>query len=184
MPRGDIADAVVALDRLPADEQTGAVSRLSPHDAADLVEHIVSASAVEIIDNLPVKVAASILDEVASDCRADLISGLSNETAEAIIVQMQPVEAEDTRALLKYASDTAGGLMITEFVSFSVDQDVGDVIDDFSQNADRYRDYDVQYSFVCEAERLVGVLSPPRFAAQSAFGAIARDHDFQSSLDR
>ncbi|QDS87205.1 Magnesium transporter MgtE [Rosistilla ulvae] len=155
---GEMADAVVALDRLSPDSQAEAVASLTPELAANLMEHVVEASAVEIIDHLPTSVAALILDEVTSDHRADLIAELSEANAAEIIDQMTPEEAADARTLMQYASDTAGGLMITEYVSFQADQTVRDVIEDLAENADEYRHYDIQYSFVCDGERLVGVL--------------------------
>lgn len=155
---GEMADAVVALDRLSHDSQVEAVAGLTPEQAADLMEHVVEASAVEIIDHLPTNIAALILDEVTSDHRADLIAELSEANAAEIIDQMTPEEAADARTLMQYASDTAGGLMITEYVSFQADQTVRDVIEDLAENADEYRHYDIQYSFVCDGERLVGVL--------------------------
>ncbi|MEZ6091708.1 MAG: magnesium transporter [Pirellulaceae bacterium] len=171
---GEMADAVLALDRLSPESQADAVASLTPEMAAELVEHVVEASAVEIIDHLPVSVAALILDEVTSDHRADLIAELPEPTASQIIDQMAPEEAEDARSLMRYAWDTAGGLMVTEYVSFQSDQTVRDVIEDLAEHADEYRDYDVQYSFVCEGDRLVGVL-PLRDLLLSKRATILRD---------
>jgi magnesium transporter len=155
---GEMAEAVIALDRLSTEEQAEAVAGLAPELAADLVEHVVEASAVEILDHLPTGVAALILDEVTSDHRADLISELSLPLATEIMQQMSPEEAEDTRALMRYDPDTAGGLMITEFVNFQANETVRDVVEDITENADEYRDYDIQYLFVCDEQKLVGVL--------------------------
>ena len=116
---GEMADAVLALDRLSPESQADAVASLTPEMAAELVEHVVEASAVEIIDHLPANVAALILDEVASDHRVDLIAELSEPTASQIIDQMDPEEAEDARSLMRYAWDTAGGLMVTATTMFN-----------------------------------------------------------------
>lgn len=155
---GEIAEAVLALDRLSQNDKASVLTELDPTAAADLVEHSVDASALEILNDLPADVAASILDEIPSDHRADLISGLPNENASAIIEQLPAEDAVITRKLLEYASDTAGGLMVAEFLWFESTLSVGDVIADLQQNADKYRNYEVQYTYVCETGRLLGVL--------------------------
>lgn len=158
LANGEISQAVVELDRLSPTDQAEAITELNPDEAAKLVEHVVDISAVEILEHIPPHLAAGILGEVASDHRADLIAELPTKTAESILKQMDGVEAEDTLALLEYASDTAGGLMVKEYLRFDVNQTVQSVIEDLQENSQQYRKMDVQYSFVCEAEQLVGVL--------------------------
>src|SRR5262245_29020863 len=68
-------------------------------------------------------------------------------------------EARDARRLLAYPPDVAGGLMITEYLSYHDNLSVGDVLDDLRANAERYRRFDVQYAYVVSpAGKLVGVL--------------------------
>jgi magnesium transporter len=72
---------------------------------------------------------------------------------------MPAEDARDTRRLLAYPSDTAGGLMITEYLAYTDDLTVEDVLDDLRDNAERYRRFDVQYAYVVSAAaKLVGVL--------------------------
>ncbi|PLX81629.1 MAG: magnesium transporter, partial [Desulfuromonas sp.] len=60
---------------------------------------------------------------------------------------------------LEYHSDTAGGLMISEYVDYQLDQNIGDVHADLQANRQEYIDYHVQYLFVTDQEgRLCGVL--------------------------
>ncbi len=155
---GEVAGAAVELNRLSPAAQAKVIADLTPEDAAELVAQVVDISAVEILDQLPTSFAASILGEVVSDHRADLIAELPSKTAQSILEQMDDVEAEDTIALLSYASDTAGGLMVKEYLKFDVNQTVRSVVEDLQENSERYRKMDVQYSFVCESGRLVGVL--------------------------
>jgi magnesium transporter len=72
---------------------------------------------------------------------------------------MTPVEAEEARQFLQYEADTAGGLMISEYLDFRSDQSVQDVLDDFQTNRDEYTYYNVQYLYVTdENNQLEGVL--------------------------
>ena len=156
LPDGDVA---LALSRLTDDQQSRILTMLPPDDAADLVEQLSDAQAVELIENLSPHSAAAILDELPSNEQADLIADLDRTNAEAILARMDPAEAADARALSQYADDVAGGLMVTEFLRYREDVTVGDVVEDMRAQADEYRDYDVQYAYVCDREgRLTGVL--------------------------
>jgi magnesium transporter len=153
-------EAARALSRLSDEDQARLMIRLDPEDAADLVEQIPDAQAVELIEGLEPQVAAAIVDEMPSDEQADLLGDLEREDAEAILAAMDPAEARDARLLSRYPDDVAGGLMITEYLIYPQDRTVGEVVHDIRLNADRYRDYEVQYTYVTEdGGVLVGVLN-------------------------
>ena len=157
LPPGETARA---LSRLSEEDQARLLTRLDPEDAADLVERIPDAQAVELIEGLEPQVAAAIVDELPSDEQADLIGDLERGDAEAILAAMDPAEARDARLLSRYPDDVAGGLMITEYLAYPRDRTVGEVVHDIRLNADRYRDYEVQYTYVTEdGGILVGVLN-------------------------
>ncbi|MFH1264473.1 MAG: magnesium transporter, partial [Planctomycetota bacterium] len=73
--------------------------------------------------------------------------------------RMAPGEADDLRRLVQYAPDTAGGLMVTEYLAFGEDLRVEDVVNDLRENAEKYASYDVQYAYVVSKDgQLAGVL--------------------------
>jgi magnesium transporter len=99
------------------------------------------------------------MDEVDSDARADIFAVLNDDDREAILRQMSPDEAQDARALLAYPPNTAGGLMITEYLSYNARLSVEDVLKDMRENAERYSDYAVQYVYVTADDgKLEGVI--------------------------
>ncbi len=72
---------------------------------------------------------------------------------------MDPEEARDARLLGQFAPDTAGGIMVTEFLAFPEDSTIGQVLGELRRNAARYSDYEVQYVYITSAAgQLVGVL--------------------------
>ena len=152
-------DTALAISRLRMETQKHLFSMLNPSDAAEVIEDIPDAQAVDVIEELaPVK-AAAILEELDSDHIADILGELDEEEAEAIIDEMAPEEAKEARQFLEYASDTAGGLMVSEFLAFDFEQTVREVLDDFQLNRAEYADYHVQYIYVTDQnEKLVGVL--------------------------
>ena len=156
LPRAERAHAVARLDD---DVQTAMLQLLGPDDAADLIEQLSEAQAVELLEDLPPADAAAIVDALPSNEQADLLSELETEDADAILERMEPEEAQDARRLLQFAPDVAGGLMITEYLSFPVTATVDDVLRDLRDHAGKYSDYEVQYAYITGDDgRLVGVL--------------------------
>jgi len=171
--RGD-ADAVREfVAELPSSETAYVVSRLDDHvrsrllellgpdDAADLVEQLPEAQAAGLIEDLAPGQAADIVEELPSDEKADLLGQIPEEDAEAILAAMEPADARSLRKLRKYADDVAGGLMVTEYLAFPRDWTVSEVVDNLRLHADQYRDYEVQYLYVTQADgTLVGLIRP------------------------
>jgi magnesium transporter len=148
-----------AISRLSPEERSKLLGLLDPTEAAELIEEVADVQAVDMIADLPPGQAAAIIEELPSDRRADLLGQLASRESEAILERMAPDEASDTRQLLAYQADSAGGLMITETLAYRADQTVTDVRRDLEQNRERYAGYDVQYLYVLgEGDALVGVL--------------------------
>ncbi len=152
-------DVLRTVSRLSRDEQVQLLLKLAPDDAADVVEQLPSDQATTVVQGLEPDDAARIVTELKSDSRADLIGSLAQPNAEAILAALPDADARQVRALVEYPDDTAGGLMVTEYLAYSEQKTVGGVIRDLREKADTYADYDVQYAFVLNRQgQLVGVL--------------------------
>lgn len=148
-----------AISRLSEEEQQALFTILSPEDAADVIEDISETQAAGVVENLPSEQAAAIMEELDSDHLVDVLGEMDSDASESILSQMEPDDAEEARTLLNYPPDSAGGLMISEFLAFQVDDTIQDVQNDLQENQTRYRNYNVQYFFVVETDkRLAGVL--------------------------
>ena len=156
LPPGECARLMA---QLAAEEQNQLLSILPSHVAAGLIEEIPNAQAVQLVGQLPADEAAAIVDRLHSDEQADILGRLPHAEAEAILDQMDPRESLHARRLREYPDDTAGGLMITEYLAFPDDLTVDDVLADLRENAATYAGYDVQYAYVFGNKRmLAGVL--------------------------
>ena len=159
MTSSDPADARHSISQLSESDLSKLLQSISYEDAADLVEDLPKAQAAQAINRLSIEQAAGIVSELPSDEQADVIARLPDSEAAAILNAMPAANARDARRLMAYPSDTAGGLMITEFLSYRDNLTVGDVLDDLRAHADRYRSFDVQYAYVfADGGLLVGVL--------------------------
>ncbi len=147
-----------ALLRLEPAARERVLTTLSPEDAADLIEEIPEEHAADLIEDLPVEEAASIVSEMESDEQADVLANLDPEDAEAILANMAPEEAADARKLLPYPRDVAGGLMVTEYLSYPDTATVRDVMDDLNRRTEEGVSEDLLAYVVSGAGRLIGAL--------------------------
>lgn len=153
------SDTARAISRLDQDSQNALLNLLDPGDAADLIEELPDAQAKDLIEDLTDVQAAAIVDELPSDQQADILQSLPPQDAEAILQEMDPEEAKDARQLLSYSPNTAGGLMVTEFLAYSDHFTINQIIEDLRKNAEKYSTYDVFYAYVIDShKKLKGVV--------------------------
>ncbi len=141
------------VDRLSESDREKLVGLLPPESAAALLKGMVEAQAIDILDGIDPGTAASILRELDSDTAADFLGELESSEAEAILEEMEPKESADARVLLTFDEDTAGGLMKTEYLAYSYDSTVGDIVEDLRLNAETYSDFDVQYAYLVDESK-------------------------------
>lgn len=148
-----------ALSRLERDHQVKLLTLLEPHEAAELLADIPTEQAADLMEVMPKNDASEILDQMPINEQADLLGDMDLDDANAILQSLPQDEADKTRQILKYPENTAGGIMITEFLSYREDLTVGDVVHDLEKNGKKYSDYNVQYSYIVDVKgKLIGVL--------------------------
>jgi len=136
------AEIARAVSRMEEDDNSDLLRLLQPGEAADLIEDLSDVQGADLIEELGPIEAAKIVEELDSDHRVDLLSEMAVQDAEAILEAMDPDAADETRQLMKHGAETAGGLMVTEFIEYA-----GEL------------SYGVQYAYVCNADgALIGVL--------------------------
>jgi magnesium transporter len=152
-------EIVHSLGHLSRKDQMKLLTLLSPEDAAEVMEDLPEAQAAEIIEEMETEDAAAILNEMQSDDQTDLILELDEEDAAAILAEMLPEYAADVRRLMEHAPDTAGGLMITEFLAFEETLTIEMVISRLREHAHEFEEYHLKYIYVNSVRgKFVGVL--------------------------
>jgi len=148
-----------AISRLSEEDQHLLFSLLSAEDAADVIEDISETQAADMMENMPIEQAVAILEELDSDHLADVLGKIDDTVSKAILSKMGKEEAAETRMLLNYPPDSAGGLMISEFLVFRIGNTIQDVLDNLQENRSEYKNYNVQYFYVVDQRnKLTGVL--------------------------
>ena len=147
------------FSRLSAEDQQTLLSSLAPVEAAEIILDVPNEQAADLVEKLPTKDAASILEEMESNEQADIVRDLEDGEAEAILAEMDPAEAAEVRELAKYPDDEAGGLMVTEFVSFKEFSRVNDVINYLQQTTEDRTEFEANFYITSEKNKLLGVVS-------------------------
>ncbi len=152
-------DAAQVVLKLPIEEQKRILTLIRPEKAADVVEEMPDLKAAEVISELSPEEGADIVEEMESDEAADLLQDLKEEQKERILEEMEPEDRAEAEELLSYPEETAGGIMMKEFISFRQNQRVADVIEELRSGVEEYREFPILYLYVLdEGQRLQGVL--------------------------
>jgi len=121
-------------------------SELDEDSFLDLIEGMELDEIVEILDNMP------------TDDVADIIGRLPAETSDAILEKMKNEGSEEVEGLLRYGDDTAGGIMVPEFIALKQDVTARQAIESLQKE---YQDVEMPFYLyvVDEFGHLVGVSS-------------------------
>jgi magnesium transporter len=152
-------DLIRCIDRLDAAHRDRVLELLESETAAELIEQLPSVQGGEMLQNAAPGTAAAILEELDSDDQADLLTTFEPENAASILAEMKPGSARDAAQLATYASDTAGGLMMTEFLAYRRSMSVAELVADLRRRVEEIAYQEIQYIYVVdEQQRLKGVL--------------------------
>jgi magnesium transporter len=155
LPPGESARVVARLDRA---DQRQLLSLLPAEDAAQLLKELTPSLAAELLLVLSPDLAASLLELFPSNEQADLIAELGDD-ADAIRAHLSAETAERVERLSRHLPDTAGGLMVAEFLAYRADATIDEVIDDLRSHAAEYSKMHAQHAYVTDdSQRLIGVL--------------------------
>ncbi|MCG8403230.1 MAG: CBS domain-containing protein, partial [Firmicutes bacterium] len=156
---GEVAYTIHQLDDEKQKLLFTMLAEEQPELAASIIEHFADEHAADLIEDLEPHQAAAIVDELPSDDQADILADIHEDDAQLIIEAMDPEEAKDVKERLQYEEDTAGGLMITEYLAYNREQRVDDVIADLRSRVHEDDDLEVRYLYVTDDDgKLVGVV--------------------------
>lgn len=147
------------VTRLDDGDRTRFLELLGPARAALVLSKLSGIGAASIVEQIHPDQASPIVGEMTSHDQAKLLRDISGHRAERILRDVEPSAASETRELMNYPENTAGALMVTEYLSYNGKRPVRDVLDDMRQFGEEYSDYDIQYAYVVsDTGRLIGVL--------------------------
>lgn len=152
----DIADI---LEELDYEQRKNLINQIPDDIAAKVLSETDAETTQELMETQEEERAADILEQMAPDKAADILGDMQEEKAQDIISQMDKEEAEAVTELLEYEDNTAGGLMTTEFLSFSPTTIVVNAIQELVKASEDTDIETIYEAFIVEKGKLVGVVS-------------------------
>jgi len=113
---------------------------------------------IKLIEDMPAEKIAGILEQVPKDDVADLLGKLSDERSKTLLDLMAREESEGVEGLLRYDEETAGGIMLPDFIALKEDTTATEAIEALQRD---YADIEMPfYLYVVDDHgHLVGVIS-------------------------
>ncbi len=114
---------------------------------------------LNLIDDLSVDELVAILEYMPSDDGGALLRLLPQEKSDEVIERMKKAGSEEVEGLLQYEDDTAGAIMLPDFIALNENMTAREVIE--SLQTQEYKDVEMPFYIyvVNEENRLVGVCS-------------------------
>jgi len=111
-----------------------------------------------LVDGMNLDDIVEILDLMPRDDVADLLGSMPVETSDAILEKMKKEGSKEVEGLLHYEDDTAGGIMVPEFIALQEDTTAGEAIQSLQKE---HLDVEMPfYLYVVDASgNLIGVSS-------------------------
>jgi magnesium transporter len=131
-------EAMELLRSMNLPNKLSIMSILDSDTSARIFEEFEPDEQQEIIKGIDKARKAELLDELRPDDRVDFLQELPKGLKEQLLSIMKMKEATETRELLTYPKETAGGLMTTQFVRVMKELTVKQVIDKIKKYAEDF----------------------------------------------
>ena len=126
IPAADLGEIILDLN---LNQRMALFRALDINTKAKIFENLEFEDQKAILKELDKKEAAQIINSMSSDEAADLLERLPRDTTENLLTLLESGRAKKLSTLLGYSSDSAGGLMTTDFVSLSETMPVENAIE-------------------------------------------------------
>ncbi|MCF7956911.1 MAG: magnesium transporter [Phycisphaerae bacterium] len=144
----DVAEVVEVLDEIA---RQILFDLLDPKDAGEVLEKVDEATRSKVVGDLSNEDLTEMVATLPPDEAADVIGDLSQAQSEEVLENIPRAESAQIEQLLRYAEDTAGGIMTTELVKANIDQTVREAIHNFRESDPEEEFY---YVFVVDHQNI------------------------------
>jgi magnesium transporter len=152
------ADLATVISQMPAKDRIDFYESLDVKVAAETLHELEPTIQMEIVGRMDTDHTVDILELMPPDEAADVLGDLPAPKAQKLMALMNREEAEEMKDLLAHTEDTAGGLMTTEFITFSPELTAGEMIEILRRESEDVET--IYYVYVVDSsERPIGVIT-------------------------
>jgi len=153
------ADLSRAFDSLSLTEQHKLFNMIEDNEQKGILfSELEEDTLLDFVAVLKIEELVAVLEDMPTDDVADIIGKLPQETADTILHRMRVEGSEEVEGLLRYDDDTAGGIMVPDFIALGEDVTAGEAIRSLQQE---HQDVEMPFYLyvINEYGNLVGVSS-------------------------
>ncbi len=132
------ADIAEIINHLNIDDAQYVFGILDKDTAVEVITELDEDLREEILSEIDKNRITDIVEELDSDDATDIVSELPQPIAEHVLDNIDKEDSQEVKELLKYADDTAGGLMSSDFVYVYDDATLRQAIRKVREHADEF----------------------------------------------
>jgi len=162
-----MADLSIVFENLSLPNQEKLFNLLdNPEDIGLLFSHLSENTFVAFVKTVDFDKLVTVFDHMPSDDAAELLGCLDEDLSDKILSKMRKEESDNVEQIMSYDEDTAGSLMVKDYVALEEDVKAKEVIEAL-QN--KYLDVEMPfYIYVIDSYgKLVGVSSLRQLVVES-----------------
>ena len=150
--------AAHSLETMPEHEAVAVLKSLPANLSAQAFPHLQIGYAAALLNEIPAELCKEIVDRIDPQQAASLFIKLPNETRAKLIASLSEKAKREVQELLLYPENSAGRIMMTDFLSLHTDIKVKDAISKIRLVARKKQT--PSYAYVVDHEnKLVGILN-------------------------
>lgn len=152
IPPADLSEIMLDLD---IHERVAFLRSVDLNTKINLFKEIPLDVQKSLIEELTISETAEILQNLDPDKTVDLLDTFEPKKTKELLSILESTRAQKLSILLGYSSDSAGGLMTTEFIALTPNTSVKDALERIKKSK---RDVEIYYIYVVDEENhLLGV---------------------------
>lgn len=155
IPPADLSEMLIELDPY---QRVALFKSLDAFVQGEILGELEPRFRRELVSELDPKTAVAVLERMPPDEATDVLQTIPRRTADRILSEMGAARAQQLTELSLHPTDTAGGLMTTEYVALTPEQTVAEAIEHIKRQQGRAET--IYYTYVIESDgTLAGVVS-------------------------
>src|SRR6202046_630233 len=136
------SEIALLFEKLPQEAKERIINILPTDVASEVISEMGEEHRPgELLINLHPEKRSEIVEELDYDDATDILSQLDEDEQKEILKDIDQDDADSIRALLKYAEDTAGGLMNSEIIKVNINLDKKDALDEIVRQSEEMEEF-------------------------------------------